>query len=183
MGMAIPVRRSGGHPAARVGHPEEDWARLDIVGYVIVAGVVVVLGVFVTREVLRRRETSIVRDEEKTQPARFSTPVKFKRDSAPGWALGAAGFTLIVRSKAFSVVGPGESQSWYFTAAESTVERESSRTPTGATKEWIVIEGTDSGKRIRLRISPTDRRRLWEAWSALVTEGAVALSDPPLPES
>jgi hypothetical protein len=106
--------------------------------------------------------------------------VKLKRDSAPGWALGAAGFTLIVRSKAFSVVGITESQSWYFTAPESTIEWEQSRTPTRATKDWIVIGGTDSGKRMQLRISPTDKGRLWEAWSALVSEGAVALSDPPL---
>ena len=136
----------------------------------------VALAILVLREVRRNKQTGSVREGMEGQPIRFQTPVHFKRDSAPDWALGAAGFSLVVRPGSIAVIGPGESQSWYFSAPESSVECSQ-----GKRKDWIVITGTDSGSLVRLCISPTDRNCLWEAWSALVGEGAAPLSDPPLP--
>jgi hypothetical protein len=136
----------------------------------------VVVAILVVREIRRSKQTHPIRDELAGQPIRFQTSVRFKRDPAPKWALGAAGFTLLVRPGTLAVLGPGESQSLYFSAADSTVEWcESGR------RDWIVIAGTDSGNPVGVWIRPTDRTRLWDAWSALVLEGAAPLSEPPLP--
>jgi hypothetical protein len=102
--------------------------------------------------------------------------VHIKRDSSPKWALGAAGFKLVVRPGTISVLGPGESQFWYFSGPESSVEWVHE-----GTKEWIVIAGTESGHQARIWVSPIDRNRLWEVWSALVSENATPLTEPPLP--
>ena len=144
--------------------------------YVIVAIAVVVFGVIGFRGFFRSRQTRSQRRRESAEPARLVAPVSLKRDSARGWWRGARGFTLIVTDKAFAIAGPGESQSWYFAAPESTMRWEQTET----TNDWIVLEGTDSGKRVRLHISPAEKGRLWETWSALVSEGVVPLTDPPL---
>ena len=146
-----------------------------MVAYVLIGLAAVVLATFVVREVSRRRQTRSLRDVLDGQPIRFQTPVLIKRDSAPRWALGARGFTLVVRPGSFAVAGPGESQSWYFQANESSVEwsQESGR-------DWIVVTGSDSAKPVHLRLRPAQKARLWESWSALVSEGATPLTDPPL---
>jgi len=153
-----------------------------LVGYVIAAVAFVALGVGVAYELRQNRRNRPIWDKEGAEPIRFSTPVLLKREPARSWAGGARGFTLIVRNEAFTVAGPGEAVSWHFTAPDSTVEWVQNRIPIRAMQEWIVVEGTDSasGEHVRLSISPTDVDRLWDAWSALVSEGAVPLSDPPL---
>jgi hypothetical protein len=130
------------------------------------------LALVVGTEVVRSRRPRSNRDAQAELPTRFETAVRFKRGAAPSWHLGAVGFTLIVRPGAFSVVGPGEGVSSYFTASDATITYYQSG-------NWIAIEGTESGKRVGLQVTPVDKSRIWEAWSALVTEGAVAQSDPP----
>jgi hypothetical protein len=152
-------------------------------GFVIAAAVAfVALGVVITLELRLNRRNRPIWDKEEAEPIRFSTAVLLKREPALRWALGARGSTLIVRSKAFSVAGPGESVSWHFNAPDSTIEWVQSRIGFRAKQEWIAIEGTDvaTDKQVRLSISPTDIDRLWDTWSALVSEGIVPLSDPPL---
>jgi hypothetical protein len=151
--------------------------------YFIGGWVVVVFSVVAIREFRRRRLLRPLRDAQEGDPVLLRTSVTLKLDpsvlAAPRWALGAAGFVLTVRPNAFSVVGPGPTQSWYFKASDATIQADRTRTPWGTLRDWIVVSATDLGKPVRLSISPFPKNHVGDAWSALVTAGVTPLSDPP----
>ena len=126
-------------------------------GFVIAAAVAfVALGVAITLELRLNRRNRPIWDKEEAEPIRFSTAVLLKREPALRWALGARGSTLIVRSKAFSVAGAGESVSWHFNAPDSTIEWVQSRIGFRAKQEWIAI-AIQTVREARRSVHPSGR--------------------------
>jgi hypothetical protein len=151
--------------------------------YFIGAWVAIVFVAVAVREIRRRRRLRPLRTSQETEDVVYRTAVTLKLDRsvlwAPKWALGAAGFVLVVRTGSVQILGPGASNSWYFEASDVTVEAERSRTPWGRTKGWIRIEAPDSNQPVRLSISPFPKPHVVEAWNALLSSGAQARSGPP----
>ena len=148
-----------------------------VVGILIFVAAFAGITFMIVREVRSARNPRPNRDAQDGLPVRFRCSVYYKRDAGPSWALGAVGFDLVVRRGSFAVLGPGECASWYLSATPSTVEWCS---PTRRGPDWIILGGNEQGNPVRLWLRPHDSHSLWDIWSALVSEGAEPLTDPPL---
>jgi len=151
--------------------------------YLIGIWVAIVFGTLAVREIRRRRRLRPLRASQETEDIVYRTPVNLKLDPkrlwAPKWALGAAGFVLVIRTSSFQILGPGASNSWFFNASDATIEGDPRRTPWGSTRDWIRIDAKEAEKPVSLSISPLPKTRFNEAWDALVSAGVHQRSGPP----
>jgi hypothetical protein len=158
-----------------------------VVGWIILGVVVIVFSGVGIQEMQRRRLQRQVRKDQGGELVTFRTPVTLKLDpsvhATPRWALGAAGFRLVVREHSFSIVGISPRQSWYFQGSRASVVVDEPPTPWGSVRSWIVVSGNDEGNDgtpTRLWISPRNGDPM-TAWDALVNAGVRPESEPPIP--
>jgi len=127
-----------------------------IFGYVALGLVVSVVALFVVTEVARFGRIRPLRDAQRAETVRFQAPLLWKRDPSAGtprWALGAAGFKLIVRQAMFAIVGISPSQSRYLQASRARMRVEQAKGPTGAV-DWLVLSAIDADRPVRFWIRP-----------------------------